>query len=189
MMNIADGLRRTAAIEKKLPIISREITKYCSKKKNASDAIPNQKKHVQSLVQQYKDLMSEWAKIKLAIQRANLETTISYKDRTMSLAEAILWKGVINRREGYAKGGSKEFERGLLNAFTTEVADADIGRLRDIFSKSGATQAQIEGADLVPELIGWDAVKVQEAKQFLMDLELELDAIIDRANVTTLLKL
>lgn len=189
-MNIADGLRRTAAIEKKLPVIAREITKYCSKKKAAPDVIPAQKKHVQSLIQQYRDLMKEWTNIKMAIQRANLETTISYKALTLTLAEAILWKGVVNRKEGRSKGGRKEFEKMLLSSFTTETADAELGRLREMLEKSGkATQEDIAAANLIPELIGWDAVDVQEQKQFLMDLELELDAIIDRANITTILKL
>jgi hypothetical protein len=188
-LSIADGLRKIKAIEKKLPVVAREITKYCSKKKGSADVIPEQKKHVESLIQKYKDLAKEWNNIKLAIQSANLETNIKYKGREMSLAEAILWKGVVNRREGYARGGAKEFERNLLNAFNTSVADADIGQMRSLLERAGTPQADIEKANFVPERVGWDEIEVQEAKEFLMDLEAELDAIIDQANVNTMLKL
>lgn len=183
-LNIADGLRRITAIERKFPVVAREISKYCSKKKGQPDVITGQTKHVQGLVQKYNGLMDEWSKIKLAVQTANLETPIEYKGRKMSLAEAILWKGVRN-----ARPGRKEFERNLWNSFTTDVADREIGRMRDYFEQQGGTKEEMEAANLVPELLGWDEIKVQEEKEFIMDFELELDAIIDRANIVTLLKL
>lgn len=187
-LNIADGLRRITAIEKKtLPQVAEQIRLYSSKKTGENDVIDDQSKHVDSLKQKYNDLLTERTKIKMAIMKANLRTSIVTKTgRKMSLAEAIDWKGV----RGTLIGGKKELERMYWNSFSTRTAETSIGRVRAILANQpDMTEEKLDGFQLTVERIGWDAVEVQNEKEVISELEEEIDALINRANIETILKL
>lgn len=189
--NIADGLREIKLLEKRMGVAAFEIRKYCSKKKGAEDEIKKQAEHVKSLRQKYKDLLKNWTGFKLAIQKANLKTFIEYVSDTdskrnikMSLAEAIMWKGVKG-----AHAGRKEMERTLWSSFTTQKAEEQIRNIRVILEREGMSPGELAAANIVPELLGWEQLEVQAEKEFIMELEGRIDALIDAANVNTYLKL
>lgn len=188
--NIADGLREVKLLEKRMLVVSREIRKYCSKKKGQPDAILKQADHVISLRQKYKALLDNWTGFKLAIQRANLETYIEYvsdsdikRSIKMPLAEAILWKGIMG---GHA--GRRQMEKNLWNSFTTDTAEEQIRNIRVILEREGMSPGELAAANIVPELLGWEALEVQAEKEFILELEGRIDALIDAANVNTYLK-
>lgn len=189
--NIADGLREIKLLEKRMDVTAFQIKKYCSKKRGQPDEVKKQAEHVESLRQKFKDLLKNWTVFKLAIQKANLKTYIEFvsdsegaKRIKMSLAEAILWKGV---RGGHA--GRKEMEKLLWRSFTTDTAEEQIGRVRVVLEREGVSPAEMAAANIVPELLGWEQLEVQAEKEFIMELEGRIDALIDAANVNTYLKI
>jgi hypothetical protein len=183
-LTIYYGLRRITSINKKFPVIASEIRKYSSKKKGSEDVVKDQAKHVQSLKQKYLDLLDERGNILSAIKRANSETFITFKGRKMSLEEAIDWKGIKHVNEGV-----KGLERMLWNSFTTETADRETREVRTSLEKAGASAEEIIASKFVPELMGWDALDIQEKNETLGEMEEEIDALITQANIETVLKL
>jgi hypothetical protein len=176
-INIADGLKEQKVLAKKMTVTARNLRRYSSKKKGQPDLIEKQKEYVRSERQKYEDLLKNWTAIKLAIQRANLDTYIEYKEIKMNLAEAIIWKQ-----------GRKETESLLWNSFTSEAADEQIGQAKMVAEKLGLTEAQMVEVNIVPELY-YDEREIQSKKESLLEFEGRVDALIDAANIRTVLKL
>ncbi len=175
-MNIADGLKELKVLAKKMVVTAHNIRNYSSKKKGQPDLIEKQKEFVKSERQKYEDILRNWTAIKLAIQRANLDTYIEYKDIKMSLAEAIIWKQ-----------GRKDMERSLWDSFTSETADSQIGQAKMVADKLGLTEAQMVEINMVPELY-YDEREIQTKRETLLEFEGRIDALIDAANIRTALK-
>ncbi len=95
----------------------------------------------------------------------------------MNLAEAIIWKQ-----------GRKEMESLLWNSFTSEAADEQIGQAKMVAEKLGLTEAQMVEVNIVPELY-YDEREIQSKKESLLEFEGRVDALIDAANIRTVLKL
>src|SRR5690606_11024453 len=68
---------------------------------------------IESLYQQYNDLMKEFVKIKNAIDKANMETQITIGDKTMTINEALVYKRNLS---DLALGFVKGYERSVLKA-------------------------------------------------------------------------
>jgi len=176
-LNIADGLKELKVLAKKMVVTAQNIRNYSSKKKGQPDLIEKQQEFVRSERQKYEDLLRNWTAIKLSIQRANLDTNIEYKEIRMTLAEAIIWKQ-----------GKKDMEYTLWNSFTSQAADTQIGQAKMVAEKLGLTEAQMVEVNIVPELY-YDEREIQAKKEILLEFQGRVDALIDAANIRTVLKL
>jgi hypothetical protein len=181
-MTIAEGLSEIKRIVKLLPQRNENITEFCSKRKGTPDQIDKQQEYVRGQRQSAEDLIQRMVDIKLAIMRSNLDTYITWKDKTMSVAEAILFKSNVRGRLTSVK---TLYER-LYESFNTTTAQHQIHEYASLkgYHLGRVGEEEQEKLDLVPERY-YDEREVRQQLEDLIELESMLDALIDSANHST----
>jgi hypothetical protein len=107
-LTIARGLARCKTIEAQLNQIENQIGQFGAWPDNKKHPLGNTKldvkanhaeaeKEIKALFQSYHDLVNEFVKIKLAIQTANMVTQITIGDKTMSIAQAMVYRSGVAR--------------------------------------------------------------------------------------------
>jgi hypothetical protein len=185
-ISIKRGLTRLKTIKAQLADISNKISKYgagsskdkfdivdtrTSRKKNHEEA----RKEVSSLYQQFTDLTKEYAKIKRAINKANLETTITINGQVMTIDDALTYQRHI-----------KDYVLSLVNSYNRAVANAEnkVNRHNQTVSVEGLSPAERdEELASIVYLVDPEIMKANGA--FLVEFMNELDGLIDEANVLT----
>lgn len=181
-MTVAEGLSEIKRIVKLLPRRNMNITRYCSKRKGSTDEIDHQRDYVNEQRQSAEDLIKRMVSIKINIMKSNLETTVTWKDKTMSVAEAILFKSNVGGR----LTSVKRLYDSLYNSFDTENADAQIeqyARLKG-YRPGMMTEEEQEKLEISPERY-YNEREVQGKIEELIELAAMLDALIDSSNHKT----
>lgn len=189
-VSIKRGLTRLKTIKAQLNDIATKISKYgtgsnkdkfdivdtrTSRKKNHEDA----RKEISALYQKFDDLTKEYAKIKRAINKANLETTITIGDKVMFIDDALTYQRHI---QSYVQNLVHSYNRSVSNA------ESKVNRHNSSVSVEGLspTEREEELASIVylvePHLI-------KEKDEFLVEFINELDGLIDEANVLTMIEI
>jgi hypothetical protein len=171
-MTIAEGLKELKRIDSLLTQRFALIMRYCSKKKNSRDEIEKQQEYVKEQTQSAIDLLKRYSTIKLAIQQANLSASFTFGEKQYTLAEAILYKQYLYERYGL-----------LWNSFTNNNAQMQL-QYAQTRQYANLTPEQLEKIDMIPELY-YDEKHVQQQKEELMALKLNMDSLIDKTNHAT----
>jgi len=184
-MTVAEGLTELKRIAKVLPLRYRNIQQFCSKRAGSKDEIENQQDYVKKQRQSAEDLIARWQAIKVAIAKSNLETTITWKDTTMTVHEAILWKSVPGRGRSI-----QSMLTGLYNSFNTQNAELQINEYASIsgLSRVNISDEQRQKLDLTPVRY-YDEREIQKKLEELLELESKLDALIDASNHQTFINI
>jgi hypothetical protein len=172
-MTIAEGLRELDRIKSLLENRYRNIAKYSSKVKRDKDAIEKQQEYVDREAQSAKDLIERYKNIKLAIDSANLETTFMYNEQTLSIKEAIFYKHFL-----------ADMYNDLYNSFSDYTAMRGIER----YHMPNMSEEDLTKLDFVPHLF-YNERDVQTKKENLLSLMAMIDALIDKANHSTTIKI
>lgn len=173
-LTIADALTELKRIKKLLLKRNEYIARYSSKKRGNKDEIENQKDFIAQTFQSAKDLIQRFTDIKLAINKSNLETTITFKENTLSVAEAILFK-----QQFY------QMRTDLYNSFGPAVGLAQVNAyVRAIGALGTLSQEQLEKLDMVPELL-YDEKQMINLREENLSLYSFIDALIEKANHNT----
>jgi imidazoleglycerol phosphate dehydratase HisB len=112
--HITDNIRQHAVVSDKQKHVLGDTSLTTSPediKKNHEQA----RKQVESYYQQFHDLITEYIKIKVAIDKANSETFITVAGKRMSLREALLYK---------QRDGIKQYMTNMVQAYNQSVANA-----------------------------------------------------------------
>jgi chromosome segregation ATPase len=107
VMTIARGLTRLKTIKAQISSINDSVRKYAAwnnKKKHplgdnkasVDKTLDQAQEEINSLYQQYNDLLEEYRKIKVAIDRTNMVTKIAVADKEMTIYEANLYRRDIS---------------------------------------------------------------------------------------------
>jgi hypothetical protein len=108
-MKLIEALKKTKDLERKLEDLRQKIGVHCAISSLQSPTYPDQKAKVEGWVQSHTDILKEILRLRIAIQRTNLETevTIEFPDEsaTKSIAE---W---IHRRRSHANTERLAWER------------------------------------------------------------------------------
>ena len=91
-MTVAEAMEELKLINQRFLKNIELLKKYSSKAKKNDDFIQNQQEYMKSLIQSSKDLVERYMKIKLEIQKSNLNSVIDFKGRKYSIAEGLLLK-------------------------------------------------------------------------------------------------
>lgn len=174
-MTVAEALTELKRIAKLLNKRIQNITRYSSKKKGDPDEVEGQKSWIKQQHQSANDLIERWTKIKLAMNKSNLEAIIDFEGDQFSVAEAILFKQQLH-----------EMKSNLLNAFTPETARSQIRTYLSNVSRVGLTEEEMVGANLVPELM-YNEAQIIKAKEDLLNLYSFIDALIEKSNHNTVI--
>ncbi|MER2007418.1 MAG: hypothetical protein ABS939_08185 [Psychrobacillus sp.] len=185
-ISIKRGLTRLKTIKAQLNDISSKIRKYgagsskdkfdfvdtrTTRKKNHEEA----RKEVASLYQQFDDLVKEYSKIKKAINKANLETTITIGEKVMTIDDALTYQRHI-----------QDYVRNLVGNYNRSVADAEgkVNRYNISVNVEGLSPSERE-EELAHVVYLVDPELIKEKDKFLIEFLEELDGLIDEANVLT----
>ena len=169
-MTVAEAMEELKLINKKFLNNLDLLKKYSSKAKKNEETIKDQEKYVKGLIQSSKDLVERYIKIKLEIQKSNLNSTIEFKDKQYSVAEAILLKqGLIDWKER------------LWNSISENEAEHQINRLLEAMGRLTLTEEALEKLDLIPHLF-YDEKEKQEKLDELLELRSYIDRLIEKSN-------
>lgn len=188
-MTIARGLTRLKTIKAQLDNISGNIraygawvdkqkhplgdTSHNDIKRNHSQA----KEKVQSLYQQFNDLMAEHIKIKTAIDRANMKTQIEVAGKVMTLHEALLYEREV-----------AGFISQLTTAYKQSVTTAEL-KVKQFNSQFSGVQDETKAVLLadVSYLVSKEAIA--ELDKFTVEFLTEIDGIKNEVNALTEIEL
>ena len=169
-MTVAEAMEELKLVNKKFLNNLELLKKYSSKAKKNEETIKDQEQYVKSLIQSSKDLVDRYIRIKLEIQKSNLNSMIEFKSKKYSVAEAILLKqGLIDWKER------------LWNSISENEAERQIKRLLEAMGRLTLTEEALEKLDLVPHLF-YDEKEKQEKLDELLELRSYIDRSIEKSN-------
>jgi predicted methyltransferase len=132
-------------------------------------------KLVESLYQQFHDLIEEYIKIKVAIDKANSETFIHVAGKRMSLREALMYK---------QRDGITHYMRGMVTAYNQSVAQA----MRVVHTHNSQFNSIPEDSR-TPFLADIESMvnreRIVELDEFLVKFTSEVDGELDDAIIST----
>lgn len=201
-MTIKRGMTRQKTIKAQLSDIIAKIRQYAAvsdKHKhllgdtnvNASDPAQLRKNHeqarqaVESLYQQFHDLVDEYMKITLAIKKANVENYITVAGKHMTLAEALIYKEQNSDRNG--KPSISGYINALVNGYAESINHAtNIARQ---YNQQFANVPEDTRRSLLADvLLLVDKERVAQLAEiqhkFLIEVDDELDAAIATTPIT-----
>jgi hypothetical protein len=190
-MTIKRGMTRLKTIDGQLRSITEKIQQYgavSDKHKHmlGDTTLPNtpegiKKNHedarrvVESLYQQFHDLIEEYIKIKVAIDKANSETFIHVAGKRMSLREALMYK---------QRDGITHYMRGMVTAYNQSVAQA----MRVVHTHNSQFNSIPEDSR-TPFLADIESMvnreRIVELDEFLVKFTSEVDGELDDAIIST----
>ena len=168
--SVAEAMVELKLIMKKIENRMVQVKKYSSKAKMVEDEIENQEKHVKELLQSAEDLIQRYIKIKLEIQKSNLETTFEFQGKTYAVAEAIL-----------LKQGLLDLQERLWDSLSNSAGKAQINEYLRKFGMGTMTEEALEKIELVPFLFYDEKMKEKKLEE-LLELRSYLDRLIDKSN-------
>lgn len=183
-MSVARGLGRLKTIEKQLIKISNEISNYgawnnkrkspLGDNKGTVEQTHNQaQEYINSLYQQFNDLIKEYSNIKKAIDKTNMVTKITVAGEEMTVYEALL-----------CKRKSKGFYEHFLNSYNRAVgnAESDVQRYNLQFAKADEEVKKVAMADVSYFI---DKSKIDKVNGFLNEFVSEINGLLNEINAVT----
>ena len=180
-MTVAEALTELKRIAKLLPRRFNDIGQYCSKRKGAPDTIEHQADYVKEQRQSAEDLIERYAKIKNAIVASNLKTFIVWKNTTMSVYDAIIWKSNVRNRTGTS---ISDYLEALYASFHDNMGEHQIEQYMRYKSMGRLEEEEMEKLELVVERY-YNPREIKDRQEELLELRARIDALIDASNHST----
>lgn len=180
-MTIARGMGKLKIISKQIDNIADDIRNYAvqiNEKKSPlsmeKDINKNHKeaaKAIKAMYQSFQDLCIEATNIKLAIQRANEEHTITIAGKTISIAQALVLRGAIM---GYYRQVNSAI------AIATSSAEREVDRFNSQFTK--IDNAETKAKLLTDVLYLIEREDADALREFVTVFDMEIDYALNEAN-------
>jgi hypothetical protein len=186
-MTISRALTRIKTITAQMNDITQKIRNYGAwndkvkhpygdSKRTAKETLDAARKEVQSMYQSFNDLSVELLKLKVCIEKANLSTKITIGEKTMTIAEALIYKRSIETHV-----------RNLVSCYNHAVARAQItvneyNKPIIMNANLDTEEKQRQFAD-VAYLV--DKEEIDKHDKFLTEFMTELDGTLNEINAIT----
>jgi len=172
---VAEAMVELKLIMKKIETKMANIKRYSSKAKMIEDEKKDQEEYVKEHLQSAEDLIQRYTKIKLAIQKSNLETSFEFQNKTYSVAEAILFKqGLLDLYEK------------LWDSLSDSTGKSQINEYLRKFGMGTMSEEALAKIELVPYLFYDEKMKEKKLEE-LLELRSYLDRLIDKSNHNTII--
>ena len=168
-MKIIEGLKKIKELQRKADDLKQLVKDNCARSSLESDKYEGQKKKVSEWIQGYSDILKEILRLRIAIQKTNIETNVTIdlggKSVTKSIAEWIhrrrdlanreleIWDSLTDRgiKEGYGNGPSGDtIEIKIVRHYDPEERD----KKRDLYQSEPTTiDAKLEVVNAITDLI------------------------------------
>lgn len=168
-MKIIEALKKIKVLLEKADDIKRKIRDHCAISNIESQVYDDQRQKVRDWLQSHSDILKEVLRLRIAIQRTNLETQVDvdlngvtvtksiaewiHRRRDLAGNELSVWSQLTDRniREGKAKGPTgDDIDVKVIRFYDPEKRD----QKRDLFmSEPKLVDARLEVANAVTDLI------------------------------------
>lgn len=185
-LTIARGLTRLKTIKAQLNSIADQIGRHGAISNKSRSPLGNQKatlerNHQQSievmnsLYQQFNDLVKEYIKIKLAIDRANMNTVISIGGKEMTIQEALIYRRDI---QFYVQNLNSQYGRAVV------AAQNAVDKYNSSINTEGMDESTVK-AVMADVLYLVPRERIDEVNKFLVEFMTELDGTLNEVNAVT----
>ncbi|QNR70448.1 hypothetical protein IAQ67_28455 (plasmid) [Paenibacillus peoriae] len=185
-MTIARGLTRLKTIKAQLASVGTDVGNVAvinnkkrspmGEQKVAIDKNHNQAlEAVNSLYQKFNDLIAEFTKIKLAIDKANLTTIIVIGGKSMTIQEALIYRRDI---QDYVRALNNQYAR-AVTAAKNEVESYNRNLNTEGMDDTTLNKVMADVLYLVPP------ARITEVNEFLVEFMTELDGTLNEVNALT----
>ena len=168
-MKIIEGMKKIKDLQRKAEDLRGKVKTYAAYLNYETPAYPDQKGQVSEWIQAHSDILKEILKLRIAIQKTNLETKVS-----IELGEKVVEKTIaewIHRRRDLAKEeknmftglSDKGLQEGMVKQSTGETMEvkivrcfdaADKDKKIDLFqSEPGLIDARLEVINAITDLV------------------------------------
>ena len=184
---VAEAMVELKLIMKKIETKMANIKRYSSKAKMIEEYLSwlglkslelyqrSPEEYVKEHLQSAEDLIQRYTKIKLAIQKSNLETSFEFQNKTYSVAEAILFKqGLLDLYEK------------LWDSLSDSTGKSQINEYLRKFGMGTMSEEALAKIELVPYLFYDEKMKEKKLEE-LLELRSYLDRLIDKSNHNTII--
>lgn len=170
-MKIIEALKQVKDLQRKADDLKQKVRKHCAKASFETDSYDNQGEKVQSWIHSHTDVIQEIEKLKVAIQRTNLETMVTiefggnqitksiaawiHRRRELAMEDLRMWQGLTDRniREGVAKGpGGDDIEVKLVRYYSKDQRDKKVEMYS---SEPSVIDGKLEIINAVTDLLGY----------------------------------
>lgn len=190
-MSVKRALTRLKTIEAQLEKMTSEFSRYSTESSKEVVSLVStvgtiEDNHeaarikMSSQYQKYTDLLAEYTRIKLAIAKSNLETTLEIAGKTMTITESLL-----------IESKTKSYMEDLVSAVQSSERSSNV-KVRNFNDAILRNQASSDNTDYsllmakVDFLI--DREDLDKTEQFIVEFSTELHGLIDEVNVLTLIE-
>lgn len=190
-MSVKRALTRLKTIEAQLEKMVSEFSRYSTESSKEIVSLvstvgtieenhENARVKMSSQYQKYTDLLAEYTRIKLAITKSNLETTLEIAGKTMTITESLL-----------IESKTKHYMENLIQAVQKSERNSEL-KVRNFNDTILRNQSQSDSTDYsllmakVDFLI--DREDLDKTEQFIVEFSTELHGLIDEMNVLTLIE-
>jgi len=136
-MKLIEALKQIQELQRKADDIKDKVAKHSAHLNIETPVYTDQKKQVKEWVQSYSDILKEILRLRIAIQRTNLETDVTIeldgKGVTKTIAEWIHRRRDLASREAQVWGNltDRGLKEGTMKQSTEQLVDVKIVRCYD----------------------------------------------------------
>jgi len=165
-MKILQALKKIKHIDRKIEKQSEKIQKYCSVIMEPNDpAPPYDAGDISKMLQSISDLLLEKARIRAALHKTNVATTVEFNGANRTIDELLLWQNVVipgtirafkalrrkEKRNRYEETYSKEAR--VLLQYDPRNRDRGIEEMEDTLQRLDDT---LDNLNIETDVIGLD---------------------------------
>lgn len=168
-MKLIEALKQIKELQRKASDLRDMIKRHCAISSLETPLYDNQKKKVESWLQSHRDLMKEILRLRIAVQRTNLQTDVTielggkqvtksiaewiHRRRDLAASDLMAWKVLSDRgiKEGQGSGpGGNVIEIKVIRYYDPETRDSMV-QLFD--SEPVLIDGKLEIANAVTDLV------------------------------------
>ena len=172
-MTISAALKERKLIDSKITSATTNIADLCAHLSTCEPSYKNQEEKVKSLIQRVTDLEQRKFDLMVAIEKTNLETVVEFKGKQYTLRRILFLKGV----RGRADLSGHSIRLALIKALH---ADVQLQHEADMHNRKKA-----ENEKPISVVRYFEPNWRDRQKEELQELMLNLDTLIERANLMT----
>lgn len=188
-MTIARAMTRRKTIKAQLDKITEDISKHGAINNKRLHILSDEKNEIKknhreatekikSLFQQFDDLKANYIKLTLAINKANLETDLIIAEKTMKIAEALVYKNEIQH---YLMNLKLAYQK------VVKKATQDVDQFNHNMKTDGLSE-EVKKAVLADVLYLVSTEKMDELDTFLVEFITEIDGTLNEVNARTMIE-
>lgn len=168
-MKLIEALKKTKDLARKADDLKRLVKDHCAITSLEKEKYPNQTQKVDGWIQAHSDILKEILRLRIAIQKTNLETTVSielngkaveksiaewiHRRRDLANSEREIWSMLTDRgiKEGYMQGSTEDGVKVEIRRFFNPSERDE--KIDEFSSEPSIIDSRLEVVNAITDLI------------------------------------